>query len=67
LSKHGAILSEEVLDLIGTCISIAGENKFEITSPDVSKVANEAANSFYKKLKEAEKIVLQKFHSQAIT
>jgi hypothetical protein len=67
LSKHGAILSEEVLDIIGTCISIAGENKFEIMSPDVSKVANEAANSFYEKLKEAEKIVLQKFHSQAIT
>lgn len=67
LSKHGAVLKENVVDLISTCIAIAGENKFEITSPEVPKVANDAANNLYEKLKEAEKIVLQQVHSQSST
>jgi hypothetical protein len=67
LSKHGAVLKESVVDLISTCIAIAGENKFEITSPEVPKVANDAANHLYDKLKEAEKIVLQQVHSQSST
>lgn len=65
LSKHGAVLKENVVDLIGTCIAIAGENKFEIASPEVPIVANDAANNLYNKLKEAEKIVLQQVHSQS--
>lgn len=67
LSKHGAVLKEDVVDIISTCISIAGETKFEITSPEVSKVANQAAENLYAKLKRAEKIVLQQVHSQSST
>lgn len=67
LSKHGAVLKENVVDLISTCIAIAGENKFKITSPEVPKVANDAANNLYDKLKEAEKIVIQQVHSQSST
>ena len=67
LSKHGAVLKENVVDLISTCIAIAGENKFEITSPEVPQVANQAADELYKKIKEAEKIVLQQVHSQSST
>lgn len=67
LLKHGAVLKDNVVDLISTCIAIAGENKFEITSPEVLKVANDAANNLYDKLKEAEKIVLRQVHSQSST
>ncbi len=67
LSKHGAVLKDNVVDLISSCIAISGENKFEITSPEVPEVVNEAANSLYEKLKEAEKIVLQQVHSQSST
>ena len=67
LSKHGAVLNENVVDLISSCIAIAGENKFEITSPEVPKVANDAANDLYEKLKEAEQIVLKQVHLQSST
>lgn len=67
LSKHGAVLKPNVIDLISDCINIAGENKFEITSPQIPEAANISAHSLYDKLKEAEKIVLQQVHSQSST
>jgi hypothetical protein len=67
LSKHGAILKENIVDLISSCIAIAGEYKFEATSNSVSDAANLAADDMYKKLKEAETIVLHQVHSQSST
>jgi hypothetical protein len=66
LSKHGAVLKENVVELISSCIAISGENKSEITSPDdVPRIINDAANNLYEKLKKAEKEVLQQVHSQS--
>ena len=67
LSKHGAVLKENVVDLISVCIAIAAENKFAITSLEVPEVANDAANNLYNKLQEAERIALQQVHSQSST
>jgi hypothetical protein len=44
LSRHGAVLRDNVVDLISSCIAIAGENKFEITSPEAPREANNAAD-----------------------
>ncbi|EEZ5292878.1 hypothetical protein DS967_24100 [Escherichia coli] len=67
LSKHGAVLNEDAIYCISFCISTTYEHKFSITSPEVPKEANEAADIIYQKLKEAEKIVLQQVHSQSST
>jgi hypothetical protein len=67
LSKHGAVLKSEVKDLLSLSIGIAGENKFEITSPDVPSHANEAANELYNKLDKAEESLLLQVHSQSST
>lgn len=65
LSKHGAVLKSEVKDLLSLSISIAGENKFEITSADVPENANKAANDLYENLRETEKSLLEQVHSQS--
>jgi hypothetical protein len=73
LSKHGAVLKEEVVNLISSCAGIAGKYKFDeipepnIVPPEASDEANTAANHLYNKLKEAEKIALQQVHSQSST
>ena len=67
VSKHGAILKNDIRHTIGLCIGIAGENKFEITSPDVPTKANTAADVLYKKLEGVEKCLLEQVHSQSST
>lgn len=67
LAKHGAVLKPEVKKLINHSIGLAGENKFEITSPDVPHSANKAADGLYEKLEKAEESLLQQVHSQSST
>ncbi len=54
LSKHGAVLKAEVKDLLIHAIGLAGENKFEITGPEVSSSANNAASELYEGLEKVE-------------
>ena len=66
LSRHGAVLNEEVRLLVYSCVGTAGENKFEIgKNRSVSTTANQAADDLYEKLKKAEKILLKQIHSQS--
>lgn len=66
LSKHGAILQSEVKEAIFLCLAIAGENKLELSRPDVPDSANQAAGELYKKLQEVEQFLLRQVHSQVI-
>lgn len=61
LSKHGAVLNKDTVNLISSCIHIAGENKFESNS------STKSADNLYNKLKEAEQAVLAQVHSQSST
>jgi hypothetical protein len=65
LSRNGAVLQRDAKEAIYLCIAIAGETKFEITSPDVPRVANQAAGELYNKLQEVEQYLLNQVHSQA--
>ena len=67
LSKHGAVLKPEVKELLSYSIGVAGENKFEITSPEVPRNANKAADELYEKLGKAEESLLEQVHSQSST
>lgn len=67
MSRHGAVLNPVVKNLLNYSIGIAGENKSEITSPEVPKSANKAANELYEKLEEAEKSLLEQVYSQSST
>lgn len=68
LSKHGAILQDDVKDLITDCIGIAGKNKFETNITEkVPFHVNEEASKLYKKLKDAEKSLINQVHSQSST
>jgi len=67
LSKHGAVLKQEVKDLLSHSIGMAGESKFEITSPEVPSNANKAADGLYKNLEEVENKLLKQVHSQSST
>ena len=67
LSKHGAVLKPEVKELLSHSIGVAGENKFEITSPEVPINANKAADELYGKLEKAEESLLEQVHSQSST
>jgi hypothetical protein len=65
LIKHGAVLQKEAKEVICTCIEIAGEQKFMDASPDVPREANQAASNLYKRLYDAEELLLKQVHSQA--
>ncbi|HDZ8982160.1 hypothetical protein ACET6Z_16475 [Aeromonas veronii] len=67
LSKHGAILSEEVKDLISFSEGTAAENKFDISGPEVPQSANKAADEMFEKLNEAEKRLIAQVRSQSST
>ncbi|EPQ8526761.1 hypothetical protein [Vibrio vulnificus] len=67
LSKHGAVLNKRTKDLLSYSIGIAGESKFDITSPDVPTEANTAADNLFKNLDEAEECLLNQVHSQSST
>lgn len=62
LRIHGAVLSEEVKDLIWLCIGLAGDYKFHMDSPEVSSSANAAADTLFCYLRQAEnKMTIQIF------
>lgn len=67
LSKHGAILSEEVKDLISFSEGAASENKFDIMDVVVPESANKAADEMFKKLNEAEKLLIAQVRTQSST
>jgi len=67
LSRHGAVLSNGVIDKIGYCIGIAGENKFNVNGPDVSDTAKKEAEKLYRELVEAEELLLKEVHTQIST
>ena len=67
LATHGAVLSDEVVDLLVSAMGIAGETQFEITGPEVPSSANKAANTLYEKMHEAEQKLLEKLHGQIST
>lgn len=67
LSKHGAVLPDEVKEHLGSCTGIAADNKFEITSVEemyAPDFAINAADNVFKGLWEAEKIMLSHIKSQ---
>jgi hypothetical protein len=64
ISEYGAVLSDEAVDLISNCISLAGQNKFEASSEEISPGANAAANDLYDNASEAEKVLLNNLRSQ---
>jgi len=67
LATHGAVLPDEVVDLLVIAMGIAGETQFEITSREVPSSANQAANTLYEKLHEAEQKLLEKLQGQVST
>ncbi len=64
LSKHGAVLSEDVRNSLCLCIGISGKSKFEVEGPEVPRPANEAADDVHKKLHSIEQALLSRVHSQ---
>ena len=67
LADHGAAVPDEVVALIVDCIGIAGDYKFEIDGPEVTKSANSAADRLYENLKTAESTMLEHVRDQART
>lgn len=67
LATHGAVLGDDVVDLIVEAIGIAGEFKFKVQGPEVSSSANKSANLLYDKLHEAEAILLASLRGQVST
>lgn len=67
LASHGAVLTNETVDLLVECIGLAGQNKFGVNGGDVSKEAQDAANKCYEKMRSAEALLIDKVHSQVGT
>jgi len=66
LSKHGAILTEDVINLISSCQAIAARNKFHKT-PEISREANKAGNELTEKLEKAVILMRKQVLSQSKT
>lgn len=67
ISKHGAILSEVVKDLICEAEGVAGRNKFEIESSHITINVVEATEKMFEKLTEAEIRLISEMRSQSST
>ena len=67
LTVHGAVLGDDVVSNISTCLGIAGDGKFDVDSPEISKEANEAAKRLYEELKAVEEKLRAQVRSQAST
>jgi hypothetical protein len=68
LRKHGAVLTEQIRELIGKCIGLASDGAFHVDGPDnVSSEANQSANNLYDTLMTAEKLLLERVHAQSST
>lgn len=64
IATYGAVLTDEAIDLVSSCIGIAGSNKFDASSDMVSAAANSAAKDLYDKATEAERSMLRELRSQ---
>jgi len=67
LGKHGAILTEIATKNIEMCIYLAGSTKHEITGPAIPASASKAGDEIYKKLKKAEKSLIEQVRGQSST
>jgi hypothetical protein len=68
LSRHGAVLGEEVEAKISECIGVAGWNKFEITKEyEVTSKGKKEAEKIYNLLNEAKELMINIVLSQAST
>ncbi len=64
VSKHGAILGEDVLSKLSNCKGVAGEIKFKVSANNVPYEAKSEAEKMYEELSLAEENLLKKVHSQ---
>lgn len=67
LSKHGAILSDEIKNLISLSESIAAENKFDVVEPDAPDCAITAAEEMFTKIDKVEQLLIDQFRTQLST
>ena len=68
LSRHGAILGEEVEEKISECLGIAGWNKFEIKKDsDVTTKGKDEAEKIYNLLNDAKNLMIEKVTTQTST
>lgn len=68
LVTHAAVLPSEVVDSIKICIDTAGCKKFDVHDPlNINNEEIESANYIYDKIKEVEKILINKLHEQTST
>lgn len=67
LAKHGAVLTDDIVDLLVESLGIVGEGQFEVIAPDIPTSANDKANQLYEKLHSAEAKLLVKLRGQVST
>ena len=67
LAKHGAVLTDDIVDLLEESLGIVGEGQFEVIAPDIPTSANDKANQLYEKLHSAEAKLLVKLRGQVST
>ena len=66
LAKHGAVLSEATLELLGRCISLAADGKFHVGPEiNVGTQVNQMASIFYSHLEEIEQALLDIVRDQS--
>jgi hypothetical protein len=64
LSRHGAVLTDDTVDLLIESLAITGEGKFEVMQNEIPKSANKSANELYEKLHEVESKLLVQLRGQ---
>jgi hypothetical protein len=68
LSRHGAVLGDDVEEIISKCLGIAAWNKFEISKDyEVSSKGKDEARKIYEILNEAKVLMLSKINTQIST
>lgn len=67
ISRHGAILSDDVLSSLHHASAKSGEFKFKIKGPDVPESVNKAAEDVFNYLKDAEKKLIASVRGQVGT
>ena len=68
MSRHGAILGEEVEEKIGECINVATWNKFEVNNErEVTLKGKEEAEKVHSLLNEAKTLMVERVTSQTST
>jgi hypothetical protein len=67
LMKHGAILNEEVKELLQSSYHIAAEGQAKLDDPEISSELLAEANKLYEKIDSAEILMMQQVRSQSTT